>query len=141
MNSRLAQIGQSIFFVEFIYPPRGVEYFLLACVERMANRTHLDLEGVAGKRGAGLEVISATTFYGDFVVWGMNIGFHRSGFFFCILSCFAIFAKINFSVLKTKVRYKQKINREYDKARPLAGKIYPNYREFSLGFDIAVIAM
>ena len=84
-NEPLAKFGQSILFVEFVYPTGGIENFLLTRVERMALRAYLDLEGVVGQCGFRRKVIAATTFYGDFMVGGVNVGFHRSEFLDSIL--------------------------------------------------------
>ena len=78
--NRLIKFSQSIFFVEFVYPAGRVEYFLLTRVERVTNRANLDLQTIVGKRGLCLEVIAATTFYGNLMVFGMNASFHWSEF-------------------------------------------------------------
>jgi len=76
-----ALVHQTVFLTEFIYSARCIENFLFAGVKRMANRANLDLKLVFGERRFCLELVSATALYGNFMVCGMDIGFHRFGFF------------------------------------------------------------
>ncbi len=72
---RPMKLAQPVFATEFIDPAAGINDFLLARVERMTRRTHLDQEVLAQGR-AGCEFVAATTGHFDIVVIGMNVGFH-----------------------------------------------------------------
>ena len=60
---------------EFIDSSTRIDDLLFACVERMAVRAHFDLQ-IVTKRRTRRERVTATTGHGDFLVVGMNAGFH-----------------------------------------------------------------
>ena len=66
----------AIFLTKLLNASRCIDYLLLAGVKRMANRANLDVERLA-HGGTGLEDIAATARHGDFLIVGMNIGFHE----------------------------------------------------------------
>ncbi len=65
----------AIFLTKFLNASRSIDYLLLACVKRMANRANFDVERL-GHGGTGLKGIAATARHGDFLIAGMNVGFH-----------------------------------------------------------------
>lgn len=64
------------FLVEFVHTAGGVNDFLLAGVERMAQRTNLDIEVFFFHSRTGSEFIAARASYVNFAVIGMSILFH-----------------------------------------------------------------
>lgn len=65
----------AIFLTKFLHTPSGINNFLLAGVERMADRAHFDMQRPT-HGGAGLEDTAATAGDSDFLVVWMNIRFH-----------------------------------------------------------------
>jgi hypothetical protein len=72
---RLPPAEVSVFLAETIDAAAGVENFLLASVERMAVRAHLDMQLLA-KRRARRKRVAATADNLHFGVFGMNVRFH-----------------------------------------------------------------
>src|SRR5712692_9925341 len=78
-RSLLGRLGRRllsrVFLAELLDTAGGVDDLLLARVERVAGRTHLYLQ-VSPQRRAGLESVPAAAGDGDFLVIGMEFGFH-----------------------------------------------------------------
>src|SRR5580700_8386766 len=80
-NARRALLGGGgrrsgrVFLAELVHAPGGVDDFLLARVEGMAVRAHLDLQIVTESR-ARLERMAAGAADGDLFVLGVDRGFH-----------------------------------------------------------------
>ena len=68
-------LAHSVFLAELVYAAARIDDLLLARVKRMAGRAHLDRE-VFAERGTRRKLVAATTAYLDFMVAGMNFGFH-----------------------------------------------------------------
>jgi hypothetical protein len=66
-----------IFALEALDAARGIHEFLLAREEGMAVGANLHAQHLAFDGGTGLKRITTGTVHGDFVVVGMNAGFHR----------------------------------------------------------------
>src|SRR5467141_3832397 len=64
-----------VFLAEFLHAARRIDDLLLARVERVAGRADFHVQVLAQRR-AGLERVSAAADYGDFLVFGMDFGFH-----------------------------------------------------------------
>ena len=62
-------------FLESIDPTTGIQNFLLASVERVTFRTHVN-KNVFTERGFGLNHIAAATGRFDRTIAGMNIWLH-----------------------------------------------------------------
>jgi len=70
---RFALAGVAL--AEFLDPSRGVDDLLLARVERVASRTHFDVQRLVNRR-AGDERITAAARHLNFAVLRMNARFH-----------------------------------------------------------------
>ena len=67
--------SRRIFLAELVDAPSGIDHFLLAGVERVAVRAHLDLQ-VLSESGARLERVATRAGDRDLFIVGMNGGFH-----------------------------------------------------------------
>ena len=67
--------GRGVLLAELVDAPGGIDDLLLARIERMAVRAHLDLQ-VVPERRARLERVAARAGDGDLFVLGMDGGFH-----------------------------------------------------------------
>src|SRR5262245_12480143 len=67
--------GRGVLLAELVDAPRGIDDLLLAGIERMAVRAHLDLQ-IVPERRARLERVATRAGDGDLFVLGMNGGFH-----------------------------------------------------------------
>ena len=65
----------TIFLTKFLNPSGGIDDFLLAGIEWMADRANLDMQGLA-HGGTRLEYIAATAGNGNFLIIRVNICFH-----------------------------------------------------------------
>ena len=77
----LAEINRWVLFypilaAEFVDPPRSINQFLLAGVEGVTGRAHVNMQ-VLGQGRARTEGIAATAGNGDLLVLGMDFGFHH----------------------------------------------------------------
>jgi hypothetical protein len=61
----------AIFLTEFLDSTRGVYDFLLSRIERMTDRAHFDMQGLA-HGGTCLESVAATARHRYFLIIGMN---------------------------------------------------------------------
>jgi hypothetical protein len=68
-------LGDAVLLAEFLDPAGGVHDLLLAGVERVAGGTDFHVQGLF-HGGAGGEAVAAAARHVDFVVLGMNAGFH-----------------------------------------------------------------
>ena len=75
LSGRLLFRFFAIFLAKFLNTPGGVNDFLFAGIEWMADRAHFNMQGFAHGR-TGLERIAATAGHGNFLIIGMNICFH-----------------------------------------------------------------
>jgi hypothetical protein len=65
----------AIFLTKFFHTSGRIDNFLLASIERMADRADFDMQWPSHS-GSGLEGTAATTGDGDFLVVWVNIRFH-----------------------------------------------------------------
>ena len=63
LSGRLLFRFFTIFLAKFLYTPRSINDFLFAGIERMADRTYFNMQGLAHGR-TGLERVAATAGYG-----------------------------------------------------------------------------
>ena len=75
VGERLAPGRGRVLLAEFVHSAGRVDDLLLARVERMAVRTHFDLQVVSQSR-LRLERVAAGAAHVDFLVLGVRIGFH-----------------------------------------------------------------
>src|SRR5579859_7955477 len=78
LRGRLLGLGRllaGVLLAEFLDPPGGVDDLLLAGVERVARRAHLDVERLAQRR-ARHERVAAAARDLDFLVLGVDLRFH-----------------------------------------------------------------
>ena len=73
-STRLAATTKTA--TELLNAAGGVHDLLLSGVKRMAGRTHFKVQRRVLQRRAGFEGVAATAGHGDFLVIGMDIGFH-----------------------------------------------------------------
>ena len=66
----------SIFLTELVNAARCVDDLLSACVERVTFGTDFNTERGLCHGGASLEAVAATASHGDFMIIGMDVGFH-----------------------------------------------------------------
>jgi hypothetical protein len=69
-------VKSAVFAVELFDASRRIDYLLFPRVKRVADGTDFHMERLCDRR-ARLESVAARTNDVDFVVLGMNIGFHR----------------------------------------------------------------
>lgn len=72
-----SSLFHAVFLAEALDAAGRIDDFLLAGIKRMALRTHFDRQR-ATQRGPRFKRVTATAGDIDFVVVGMNIGFHDS---------------------------------------------------------------
>lgn len=80
VERRLAFEQVAEFVVEFVHATGGVDDFLSAGVERVAQRANLDVEVVFFQRGFGDEFVTARAGNVDFVVIRVDTLFHFVSF-------------------------------------------------------------
>jgi hypothetical protein len=83
-SSRLADCA--VLLVEFLDSASRIDDLLLAGVERMAGRTHFDVQRLLHRRSRR-KVVTAGAGYGDFIVCRMDGGFHLVLFLYVEVAC------------------------------------------------------
>jgi hypothetical protein len=68
-------LADTVFLTELLDATGRIDDLLLARIERVASRTHFNVQRF-GHRGTGGEAVAATTCHGNFVVLGMDACFH-----------------------------------------------------------------
>ena len=72
---RLLDVACAVFLLEPFYPPRCIDVFLLARVERMAHRAYLCVDFFC--RAVGLECVATAAVDHHFIVFWMYTFFHN----------------------------------------------------------------
>src|ERR1700682_6330737 len=67
----------SVALAELLDPSGGIDDLLLARIERVTRRAHLDVQRLVDRR-TRLERDAAAACHVDLAVLGMNVGFHRA---------------------------------------------------------------
>jgi hypothetical protein len=66
----------AVFLTELVYATGSIHNLLGTGIKRMAFGAHFDMQGWFAHHGLGLEGVTATASYGEFLVVWMDICFH-----------------------------------------------------------------